>query len=87
MVAVEGAQGADGLVESGAGEFAVGLEVDEEVEDLARIEIRECGVREVIAKLGGPAEVGLDGAPAQSFELDEAEVVLIPLGGGDVAVR
>lgn len=85
MVAVEGAQGADGLVESGAGELAPGLEVDEEVKDLARIEVREGGVRVVVGELGGPAEVGLDGAAAQSFELDETEVVLIPLGGGDVA--
>lgn len=75
------------MVKGGAGEFAVGLEVDEEVEDLARIEIRERGIGEVVGELGDPAEVGLDGAPAQSFELDEAEVVLIPLGGGDVAVR
>jgi hypothetical protein len=87
VVAVEGAQGADGLVEGGSGELAVGLEVDEEIKDLARIEIREDGVRIVVGELGGPAEVGLDGAPAQSFELDEAEIVLIPLGGGDVAAR
>lgn len=87
VVAIEGAQGADGLVEGGTGEFAVGLEVDEEIKDLARIEIRERGVGEVVGELGGPAEVGLDGAPAQSFELDEAKVVLIPLDGGDVAIR
>jgi hypothetical protein len=87
VVAVKGAQGADGLVEGGAGELAVGLEMDEEVKNLARIEIRKRDVREVVGKLGGPAEVGLDGAPAQAFELDEAEVVLIPLGGGDVAAR
>lgn len=87
VVAVKGAQGADGLVEGGTGEFALGLEVDEEVEDLARFEIRQRGVRVVIGKLGGPAEVGLDGAPAQSFKMDEAEVVLIPLGGGDVLAR
>ena len=41
MVAVKGAQGADSLVEGGAGQLALGLEVDEEIEDLARIEIRE----------------------------------------------
>ena len=78
VVAVEGAQGADGLVEGGAGELAVGLEVDEEVEDLAGFEVwqRDAGV--VAGKLGGPAEIGLDGASAQAFELDEAEVVLIP---------
>lgn len=40
MVAVKGAQGTDGLVEGGTGELAVGLEVDEEVEDLARFEVR-----------------------------------------------
>ena len=50
----------------------------QEVEDLARIEIRKRSDGVVVCKLGGPAEVGLDGAPAQSFELDEAEVVLIP---------
>lgn len=85
VVAVEGAQGADRLVEGGSGELAVGLEVDEEIEDLARFEIRKRGVGEMTGELGGPAEVGLDGAPAQSFELDEAEIVLIPLGGGDTA--
>jgi hypothetical protein len=41
VVAVKRAQGADGLVEGGAGELALGLEVDEEIENLARIEIRE----------------------------------------------
>jgi hypothetical protein len=83
VVAVKRAQGADGLVEGGAGELAVRLQVDEEIEDPGRFEVRKCGVREVVGKLGGPAEVGLDGAPAQAFELDEAEVVLIPPGGGD----
>lgn len=78
MVAVEGAQGADGLVERGAGELALGLEVDQEVEDLPRFEIRKRRGGEVIGQLGSPAEVGLDGAAAQAFELDEAEVVLIP---------
>ena len=51
VVAVEGAQGADGLVEGGAGELAVGLEVDEEIEDLGRFEIRERGGGEVAGKL------------------------------------
>jgi hypothetical protein len=84
VVAVEGAQGADGLVEGGTGELAFGLEVDEEVKDLGGFKIGERGAGEMIGKLGGPAEVGLDRAAAQSFELDEAQVVLIPLGGGDV---
>ena len=87
VVAVEGAQRADGLVEGGGRQFAIGLEVDQEVEDLPRFEIRQRAVRVMVGQLGGPAEVSLDGAPAQPFELDEAEVVLIPLGGGDVPAR
>ena len=51
MVAVKGAQGADGLVEGGAGELALDLEVDEEVEDLGRFEIRERSGGEVVGKL------------------------------------
>jgi hypothetical protein len=51
VIAVEGAQGADGLVEGGAGELAVGLEVDEEVEDLAWFEIRKRSVGEMVGKL------------------------------------
>ena len=51
VVAVEGAQGADGLVEGGAGELAVGLEVDEEVENLLGLEIREGCAGEMIGKL------------------------------------
>jgi hypothetical protein len=39
MIAIEGAQRTDGLVEGGGGEFALRLEVDEEVEDLAGIEL------------------------------------------------
>jgi hypothetical protein len=78
VVAVKSAQGADGLVEGGSGELAVGLEVDEEVENLAWFEIRERSVGEMIGELRGPAEVSCNGAAAQSFELDEAEVVLIP---------
>jgi hypothetical protein len=86
MVAVEGAQGADGLVEGGAGELAVVLEVEEEVEDLAAVEIGERRVRVVAGELGGPAEVGFYGAPAEAFEVDEAGVILIPpCGGGDPA--
>jgi hypothetical protein len=41
VVAVKGAQRADGLVEGGGRQFALGLEVNQEVEDLSRIEIRE----------------------------------------------
>jgi hypothetical protein len=78
VVAVEGAQGADGLVKGGTGELAVGLEVDEEVENLTRFEIRERSVGEMVGELRGPAEVSCNGAAAQSFKLDEAEVVLIP---------
>jgi hypothetical protein len=86
MVAVEGAQGADGLVEGGGGELAVVLEVEEEIEDPAAVEIGERGAGVVVGELGSPAEVGPDGAFAQAFEVDEAGVILIPpCGGGDPA--
>ena len=51
VVAVEGAQGADGLVEGGAGELAVSLEVDEEIENLAGFEIRERSGGKMIGQL------------------------------------
>jgi uncharacterized protein YjlB len=41
----------------------------------------------MVGELFGPAEVGFNGALAQTFELDEGGVMLIPLGGGDVPVR
>ena len=84
MVAVEGAQGADGLVEGGGGELAPVLEVEQEVEHPARIEIRERGVGIMPGELRSPAEVGLHGSLAQTFEVDETAVILIPLCGGEV---
>lgn len=39
------------MVEGGAGELALGLEVDEEVENLARFEIRKRSVGEMVGKL------------------------------------
>ena len=72
------------MVEGGAGELALVLEVEEEVEDLARIEIRERLLGKMIGKLRCPAEVGFYGTLAQAFDLDETAVILIPLCGGEV---
>ena len=58
VVAVEGSQRADGLVEGGTGEFALVLKVGEEGENLAAVEIQKRDARVVIGELGGPAEVG-----------------------------
>jgi hypothetical protein len=75
---IEGHEGNRWLLDSGQGaEGVAGLGLA----DLGEVEIDEGGLE------GGVAEVGLDGAPAQSFELDETEVVLIPPGGGDVTAR
>ena len=81
VIVVKGAKAADGLVECGAGELAIVLEVGEEGEDLAAVEIRQGGVRIVVGKLGGPAKVGLYGSPAQAFELDEGAVIVKPRCG------
>lgn len=79
VVAVEGAQGADGLVEGAGLELAVILEVDEEVEDLFGRQFREIGPGQMVGELADPAVVGFASALGESFELDEAGVVLIPI--------
>jgi len=40
-------------------------------------------VRVVICELSNPAEVGLNGALAEPFEVDKTGVILIPLVGSD----
>lgn len=87
MIAVKGAQRADGLIERRAGERSIDLKVAKEGKNLAGVEIRESGLRIMVGELIGPAEVSFYGALAQSFELDEGGVMLIPLGCGDVPVR
>jgi hypothetical protein len=81
VIAVEGAQGADGLVEGGAGELAVVLEVKQEGENLAAVEFGQGDVRVMVGELGSPPEVGFDGSRAQPFELDEGAVVVKPRCG------
>jgi hypothetical protein len=83
VIAVEGAQGADGLIEGGASELAFTLEMKEEIEDFARAKVGELCAGVVIGELGDPTEVGSDGSPAQAFEVDETGVILIPLCGGE----
>lgn len=78
VIAIEGAQGADGLVEGGTGEFSVGLKVEQKVEDLPRTEVGKPLIGMVLSKLRHPAQVGFDGALAQPFELDETAIILIP---------
>ena len=51
------------------------------------VEIRKADLGIVIGKLLGPAEVGFYGALAQTFELDEGGVMLIPLGGDEVSIN
>lgn len=86
MVTIKGAQRADGLVEGGAGELSLVLEVEQEIEDLARVEIRERVIGIMIGQLRSPAEVGFYGALAQTFDLDEAAIILIPRGGRECVI-
>jgi hypothetical protein len=78
VVAVEGAKGADRLVERAGFEFSIGLEVDEKVEDFPRAQAGKMGVRIVGGQLGDPAQVGGLGAFTQSFELDKSGELTIP---------
>jgi hypothetical protein len=78
MVAVEGAQGADRLVERAGFEFSINLKVDEEVEDFPRAQAGKMGVRIVGGQLDDPAQIGGLGAFTQSFELDKPGELPIP---------
>ena len=78
VVAVKGAQAADGLIESGRGEFAVVLEVDEEIEHAGRGQCGEILVREMILELGDPSMIALAATLGETFELDKTGEVLIP---------
>ena len=79
MIAEEGAQGADGLIDGGAFEIAPGLKVEEEVEDLRAFEVGQVFFGVMVVELLDPAEVGFGGSFAKTFELDKAGELLIPL--------
>ena len=79
VVAVKGAQAADGLVESGRREFALVLEVDEEVEHARRGQRGQVGFPEMCAELADPGVVIDAAALGEAFQLDEAGEVLIPV--------
>ena len=79
VVAVEGAQGADGMVDGAGPQPAPILEVDEEVEDTLGSELGKIVLRIVIGKLMDPAVIGLATALGEAFELDKTGEVLIPL--------
>jgi len=80
VVAVEGAQGADGLVEGVGLELAPVLEVDEEVQHALRREIGQVASGIVGGELADPAVVAQAGSFRESFKLDEPGEVLIPRG-------
>ena len=86
VVAKEGAQGADRLIDGGPGQVAFGLQVEQKIKDLTALEAGEMLPRIMVGELPDPAEVGLDGALAEPFELDEAGVLLIPLLRSDDVV-
>ena len=86
VISIEGAQGANGLVDGGGGEVAFCLKTDQEVENLAALECGKILVGIVRGELLDPAEVSFGGTFAQAFELDKAGEILIPLLGGDEVV-
>ena len=83
VVAVEGAQGTDRLVDRAAMEIPFGLEVDEEIQNLRLAESREVELGIMIGQLHDPPQVGVLGLLTQSFELDKARVLLIPAMRGE----
>jgi hypothetical protein len=86
MIAVEGAQGAHGLVDGGVLQLAPGAQRDEEIQDLALAEVLRGGRLTVPRELPQPVQVGLAAARLQVFEFDKANEVLIPRLRGDAGV-
>jgi hypothetical protein len=79
VVAVKGAQGADGLIDGRTGQFPLGLKMEQEVENLSALETGKVLVGIMVGELANPTEVGFDGALPETFEVDKAGVLLIPL--------
>lgn len=67
------------MVDGARFEFPLILKVDEEVEDAFRWQLGEFRLWVVVGELNDPAVVGFTGALGESFELDKASEVLIPL--------
>lgn len=78
MVAVEGAQGTNGLIDGGAGKLLFGLEVEKKVEDLTTGEVGHVGLGIKLGEADDPLEVVFYGAVAQAFKLYESGEILIP---------
>ena len=78
VVAVKGAQSADGLIDGGRSELAVALKVDQEVEHALRWKRGEILSGEVTVELEDPAVVNVTAVLGETFKLDEAGEVLIP---------
>jgi len=80
VIAVEGPQSADRLINGAGPKLPLILEVDQEVEDPLGSQLRKIGLRVVVGELVDPAVVGLTTALSEPFELDKTGEVLIPLG-------
>lgn len=80
MVAVKGAQAADGLIDGGGRKLAVVLDVNEEVEHARRWCCGKIDLAEEYRKMADPAVVAVASFLGDAFELDEAGEVQIPRG-------
>jgi len=78
VVAVKGAQTADGLIERRGSEFALVLEVNEEIKHARRGQCGEILIREMTAELTNPTVITQAAPFRETFELDEAGEILIP---------
>lgn len=79
VVAVEGAQGADGLVDGGVLQPPLLAQGDEEVENLVLAELGGIAIREGLVELAHPVEVAGLGSRRETTEIDTAFEVAPPL--------
>ena len=80
VIAVEGAKRADCLVDGVGCEVALGMEMEQEIEDLVFVEVRRLdrAVDIVAVDLFDPAQVGILGAGLEVLQLHEALKFLEP---------
>jgi hypothetical protein len=79
VVAVEGAQGADGLIDGGVLQLPLLAQGNEEVEDLVLAELRGITLRVGLVELAHPVEVAGAGSWREATEIDTAFEVAPPL--------
>lgn len=86
MIAIEITQGINGLIDGRTLEVSLGFEVKEKLEDFLATQIRNMFIWIMTSELFDPAQVGTTGRVPETFKVDKAGELLIPILAGDYVV-